>query len=291
MTAIGKIFVIINLLFSVVVAGFIVIVYARSTNWYAAQKKWEEAAKIADASRASSEKELEQVRAEASESARELKKKDDQIVALNGRIKAIEADAQTKLTEVKKGSNAEQFSIASMRTELEKREAEVKSLEKQVKDKDEAIVKYIDLKNKANDAKVAAEIKADSYQAKAERLELRIRETEMDLVKLRRSGSGGSGGAALVSTKESNPPPQSVEGIVTETTQRGDLVRISIGSDAGLEKGHTLDVFRLKPTPLYLGQIRLTDVRAADAVGQPVDKLKFPAQKGDMVASDVAAKK
>ena len=60
---------------------------------------------------------------------------------------------------------------------------------------------------------------------------------------------------------------------------------------AGLEKGHTLDVFRLKPTPQYLGQIRLTDVRAAEAVGVPVDKLKYPAQKGDFVANDVISRK
>jgi len=292
MTAIGKIFVIINLLFSVFVAGFIVMVYARSTNWADATKKWQQAAEIADASRKASEKELEQERVA---SAGRLRTKDEDIAKLTEKVKVAEADAQAKqlaLNEFKKGSHGDQFSIQAMKTELEKRKVEVTALEAQVKEKDEAIVKYIDLKNKANDSKVAAEIKADSYQAKAERLELRVRETEVEIVKLKRSGgSGGSGGVALVSTKELNPPPQSVEGIVTETLPRSDLVRISIGSDAGLEKGHTLDVFRLKPTPLYLGQIRLTDVHAAEAVGQPVEKLKSPAQKGDMVANDVTAKK
>ena len=110
-------------------------------------------------------------------------------------------------------------------------------------------------------------------------------------MKLRRGGgTGGAGGTSLVSTgSASNPPPQAVEGIVTEKT--GDLIRISIGSDAGLEKGHTLDLFRLKPSPQYLGQIRLTDVRAAEAVGVAVDKLKYPVQKGDFVSNDVSAKK
>ncbi len=112
----------------------------------------------------------------------------------------------------------------------------------------------------------------------------------MEIVKLRRAGgASGSAGVALVST--ANPPPQSVEGVVTETAGRGDLLRISIGSDAGLEKGHTLDVYRMDPTPLYLGQIRLTDVRHNESVGVPVDKLKAPAKKGDIVASDVSAKK
>ena len=181
--------------------------------------------------------------------------------------------------------------MMALQAELDKRKKEVVDLEAQIKDKDDAIVKNIKSKNDAVDAKVAAEIKATSYQAKAERLEARVRETEIEIVKLRRSGStGGSGGTSLVTTgSPSNPPPQAVEGIVTEKS--GDLIRISIGSDAGLEKGHTLDLFRLKPSPQYLGQIRLTDVRAAEAVGVAVDKLKYPVQKGDFVSNDVNAKK
>ena len=46
MTAIGKIFVIINLLFSFVVAGFIVMVYARTANWKAAADKWAAAQQV-----------------------------------------------------------------------------------------------------------------------------------------------------------------------------------------------------------------------------------------------------
>jgi hypothetical protein len=290
MTAIGKIFVIINLLFSLVVAGFIVVVYAKSTNWAAAQKKWAASVQAAEASRDAAFKERDDERVA---SASRVGEKDKEIATLQAQVKARDAEVaenRKALEEFKKSGNGEQFSLKALQTELEKRKDEVAGLEKQVKEKDEAIVKYIDLKNQANDAKVAAEIKSNSYQAKAERLEARVRETEMEIVKLRRAGgASGSAGVALVSA--ANPPPQSVEGIVTETTGRGDLVRVSIGSDAGLEKGHTLDVYRLKPSPQYLGQIRLTDVRHNEAVGVPVDKLKAPVQKGDMVANDVNSRK
>jgi hypothetical protein len=284
MTAIGKIFVIINLLFSLVVAGFIVMIYAKSANWAAATTKWETAYKAADASRQAVQTELDQERANHS---KDLAAKDVSLKELEAKVTTAAADK--KATETS-SDNAERASMMAIQSELDKRKKEVVDLESQLKDKDDAIVKHIKAKNEAVDAKVAAEIKATSFQAKAERLEARVRETEMEIVKLRRTGASGSGGTSLVTTAStSNPPSQAVEGIVTEKS--GDLIRISIGSDAGLEKGHTLDVFRLKPTPQYLGQIRLTDVRAAEAVGVPVDRMKYPVQKGDFVSNDVTAKK
>jgi hypothetical protein len=291
MTAIGKIFVIINLLFSLVVAGFIVMVYAKSTNWADATTKWKNAHQAAEASRAAVEKELQDERARHSAEVATLQQSVANLTAevegAKNNSKAT-ADASEK---IKKDIGGEQASMMALQTQLDKRKAEVTQLEQQVKAKDDAIVGTLKLKNDAVEAKVASEIKAASYQAKAERLEARVRETETEIVKLRRNGgSGGTAGTSLVSmTNQSNPPSQAVEGIVTE--KNGDLIRISIGSDAGLEKGHTLDVFRLKPTPQYLGQIRLTDVRADQAVGVPVDRMKYPVQKGDFVSNDVTARK
>lgn len=290
MTAIGKIFVIINLLLSLVVAGFIVVVYAARTNWADSAKKWHEAYDVANASRQATVDEAAQAQRAAAD---QIKKLNEQLADKDKEIQAQKAALENRgkdLESVTKTSDKDEAWHKARETEIARRKTEVEELEKQVKAKDEKIEGYLKEKNDANNAKVAAEIKANSYQGKAERLEARLRETETEIVKLRRVGGGGSaGGMALTST--ANPPPQNVEGIVTETTPRGDLVKISIGSDAGLARGHTLDVFRLKPTPQYLGQIRLTDVRAAEAVGQPVDKMKYPVQKGDFVANDVTPRK
>jgi len=291
MTAIGKIFVIVNLLFSLVVAGFIVMIYAKSTNFAAAATKWQAAQQATDLSRQAVQAELDQERARSSA---ELAKQQETINGLQTEVKnakAAEVAAQGSSEKINNNVAGERATVMALQSELDKRKTEVGALEAQIKDKDDSIVKNIKAKNEAIDAKIAAEIKAISYQAKAERLESRVRETEVEIVKLRRSGGTGSpGGTSLVSAGSlSNPPSQAVEGIVTEKS--GDLIRISIGSDAGLEKGHTLDLFRLKPTPQYLGQIRLTDVRAGEAVGVPVDRLKYPVQKGDFVANDVSARK
>lgn len=289
MTAIGKIFVIINLLFSLVVAGFIVVVYARSTNWADAAKKWQASAAVETASRQATEAEMQKAREEKATAQKDLESERDAHKKDVAGVEAQAASWKKQLDEFKNAGNKEGASFQAVQNERDKLKDEVKGLEGQVSAKDKQIVALIETKNKANDDRVAAEIRANSYQGKAERMEARLKETETELVRLRRAGGSGTGSAALVST--ANPPPQNVEGVVTETSPRGDLIRISIGSDAGLAKGHTLDVYRTDPSPQYLGQIRLTDVRATEAVGQPVERLKGAVKKGDLVASDVMPKK
>jgi hypothetical protein len=99
---------------------------------------------------------------------------------------------------------------------------------------------------------------------------------------------GGTEGATRVEGK--NPPPENVEGVVNSVDSSSGLVTISIGSDAGLRKGHTLEVFRLPADPKqskYLGTLRILEVSAKEAVGQLVGRATAPLQSGDRVASKI----
>lgn len=86
-----------------------------------------------------------------------------------------------------------------------------------------------------------------------------------------------------------NPPKGRVEGLIRKV-DASSLMTISIGSDAGLTKGHTLDVYRLGPTPRYLGTIRLIEVTPTQAVGQPVGRMTSPPRAGDKVTSKLLEK-
>jgi len=85
-----------------------------------------------------------------------------------------------------------------------------------------------------------------------------------------------------------NPPAEDVEGLVKSVDVSG-LMTISIGSDAGLAKGHTLELFRLNPSSpsqsKYLGTVRILETQASQSVAQPVGGLSGPPQRGDRVAS------
>src|SRR5260370_38033066 len=49
-----------------------------------------------------------------------------------------------------------------------------------------------------------------------------------------------------------NPPLEDIHGKVTRTDPQNGLVTLNIGSDAGLSKGNTLEIYRLKPETSYL---------------------------------------
>jgi hypothetical protein len=87
-------------------------------------------------------------------------------------------------------------------------------------------------------------------------------------------------------TDKKNPPANPVEGQITQTDPSG-LVRLSIGTDAGLVKGQTLEVYRLNPEAKYLGTIRILEARPGEAVGQTSGRMSDVVKKGDRVSSQI----
>jgi uncharacterized phage infection (PIP) family protein YhgE len=85
-------------------------------------------------------------------------------------------------------------------------------------------------------------------------------------------------------------PPPVVEGAVLKT-KKGDrngseLVEISLGSDVGLAKGHKLYVYRAVGKGKYLGTIRLDMVDYRTAVGVVIQSSKSgEIQRGDYVTT------
>ena len=120
-----------------------------------------------------------------------------------------------------------------------------------------------------------------SFREINDRLEKQLQDMERTMARMRATGT--TAGTRLASGV--NPPPENVEGLVKRTD--GNLVSITIGSDAGLAQGHTLQVFRLGQNPRYIGQIRLIDVHPNQAVGQVMGRLTTPIKSGDTVASRI----
>ena len=97
-------------------------------------------------------------------------------------------------------------------------------------------------------------------------------------------------GADNVPAANPNPPAASVKGRITkiDKTDR-TLVTISIGSDEGISTNNTLEVYRLQPTPQYLGRLLIRETRNHEAVGQLMKSSvqAGPLQEGDQVASSL----
>jgi hypothetical protein len=100
------------------------------------------------------------------------------------------------------------------------------------------------------------------------------------------------GGKPKAVEAEAKAPPE-VEGLVKAVDEKSGLMTLTIGSDAGLAKGQTLEIFRLG-TPAdqskYLGQISIVEVTAAEAVAKPKGRLAVPPRSGDRVAARLLGK-
>ncbi len=86
---------------------------------------------------------------------------------------------------------------------------------------------------------------------------------------------------------EENPPRDRVEGRILSTDPDGTLVKLSVGSDSGLKRGHTLKAFRMTGQGQYLGVIEILSVTPDESVGRPVKRPLSPLKVGDRVASQI----
>jgi len=65
-------------------------------------------------------------------------------------------------------------------------------------------------------------------------------------------------------------PKNDVEGEVTKVDARNSRLELSIGADDGLAVGNEMDIYRLKPTPEYIGRVRIEAVDNDHSVGRVV---------------------
>ncbi len=79
---------------------------------------------------------------------------------------------------------------------------------------------------------------------------------------------------------------------MSKALNKEGLIEITLGTDAGLAIGHTMEVFRLDignpGRSKYLGTIRITDVTAHEAVGRFEGKMTDEIRRGDTVASRIS---
>lgn len=290
MNVMGKILVILNLVFAIVVAGFLVVDFATRTKWAEAHKKLELEMQVAErnvqvvpgtlSKQEAMIRTLTQQRDEARQGIlnlqdeRTLKEKTHKLAFDAAILQAKESDlAREKL-----------------HAENERFQKENQGLLVVLKTRDEKIIEQqADIVKYRNSA-VTEESARKATDARLEQALTRIAELTNALAKA--SAPGGAGGAAAdkIVYGKANPPAVFVEGQI-ESIHKEDreLVQINVGSDKGLSKDQTLEVFRLE-SKTYLGLIRIVSVQPHNAVGR-LERInsanRAPLRVGDTVASSL----
>jgi hypothetical protein len=284
MTLLGRILVIVNLVFSVVTGVLVVTVFVTRTNWKIAYDGLRKRYEVAEANariyadeakeiKNAAESELKKAKAEQTPVERD---RDSARKELEDRVAELRA-AEQRLSQ----ANA---NIKAATEEINRRKQEIDNLKTVMAEKDDRIVQLESQSKQYRDQAITAEIAAKTEHER--NLNLLQQNVELSQQGDRRNASGLAGGTGTASAKR--PPQEDVQGVVLETDPHAGLVTISIGSDAGIAKGNTLEVYRYKPRPEYVGTVTVIDASFHEAVARPIMPLRAgPIQKGDTVASRI----
>jgi hypothetical protein len=285
MTTVGKILVFLNLVFSLIVGGLVMVVYLTRTNWEKNYVKLEANYKAVEADRDQTVAEMDADRLDHNARLKTVTDERDDArkerdVAKRAQARAEQENAALKADE--RGKSAEATTVVES---LEARRKQVLKLEEEKEQLRKDKIAVIEEKNKERAARIQADVDSRYYKARALELESQVKEAHRELIKMQ----GGITGTVTTRKKgEENPPRENVEGRITRVDPEDNLVQLSIGSDSGLEPGHTLKVFRLHPIPeqsRYLGVIEVLTVRPHEAVGRPLKPMAVPMRPNDRVAA------
>jgi hypothetical protein len=284
MTTLGKILVIVNLVFSLVTGFLIIMVFSTRTNWKAGYDKLDKYYKVAQASNGAWAEEVNRVKntydAEIKRLNGELAKSNQQITQITQAADAAQKAHAAELEKYKVAS----LSTQSATAELEHRRNEVRAMQGVIAQRDQLLLQVQGEKEKLRQDTIRANLAARNSHQRTKELMETIERLTQDNERLKLGGT--------VAGNERRPP-EDIKGIVTDMDPKSGLVTISLGSDNGLDKGMKLNVYRLSPRPLYLGEIRIVNVNHHEAVGRPVSmqrSAQFPIEKGDTVASNIVTR-
>jgi cell shape-determining protein MreC len=278
MTTLGKILVFVNLVFSLVTGALIIMVFSARTNWHSYSKKAEAAVNVANANMRAYAEEVKLTKAKWDKEAGELR---DQLTKLTAEREQLQKDILDKDNQFKQ--QLAQFKEVNTNAqgstrELKQREGEVKQLQTTIAAMQQKQLDLEALNDEIRRRYIRADIAARTLQDRLKRMNESLEAVTKENDRLKH-------GTAIADDVK---PPEDVKGIVLNADHKNQLITISIGSDAGLAKGHTLDVYQLGAEPKYKGKIRIIEVNHHEAVARPLNMhLAALIRKGDTVASDI----
>jgi hypothetical protein len=148
-----------------------------------------------------------------------------------------------------------------------------------------------------------ARAEATSARTQAEALELRCRQLQEQLRTYHQGHHEGLQPVVVAPVqRETLPAPRVTRstvarGKVTSVGREGRLVQVSLGSEAGVHEGQTIEVFRLNDAarhgiPVYLGTLKLVRVDGQESLGEfhGFPGLDRRPRVGDDVASELSAR-
>lgn len=294
MNIVGKILIILNLVFAVVVGGLLVFDVATRTNWKRQVETLDRELRSAHNSLTTSQETVARLQ-------NELKDRRNRITELEkGRVTDIDAaQALVKVKETELETVRQQLKDAELNSQKALAEAkrfveENFDLKKIINKRDAEILVLVEKYQEMQKEQLAQKDRADALQARAASLIEDLRFARQKIAETEARGGAGTplANGTAKDPYQANPPSRKVKGKI-ERIHADDrsLVEINVGLDDGVNKDHTLEVFRLSPNPEYLGMIRILEADPHTARGRLIRNPYAPPAKalkaGDQVANSL----
>jgi hypothetical protein len=289
MNAIGKILVILNFIFAIVVGAILVMDVAYRTKWKEAYDAVVREMQVMKASRDTTQKSIVSVATENDKVQAEISAMKQKLKDVEDVHKVTEDKYTTKINDLTDQLQASGLSVKAT-LETNKRLAdEIALLKENIKAREDLNVKLdADAKGYRIQA-VNFEQVAKTRQQQNELLLEQVRELTAALA---RGAAGLNPDKMIISNaNEPNPPPVKVNGRIEQVNTEGSgiLVKVDLGTDHGVNKYHTLDVFRLAPKTEWLGMVRIVEAHHHFSIARLVTTgnpaLRAQIREGDKVAS------
>ena len=275
MNLLGKLFIVLIFIGSIVLAAFSVTLYATHTNWknqtetltVELNKKKDELKKLQD-SKAAMETALKlEVKLQADRSVTLARKMGD-LEKENDEAKTQLADLDVKLATAVAVTQSALVEAEAFRIQLDESNKKLYLAQKEWVEMSTDLVKAMDEAH-------GLAIQLTDFQSKSAQLAKDYRDA-MEVLR-----THGLEPNPILYAKH---PPAGIRGSVTEVRERG-VIEISIGSDSGLSKGHQLDIVRNREgRSSYIGKIEIISTAADRAVAQVMPEFRRGVvQRGDDV--------
>lgn len=288
MTTLGKILAFINLVFALLTGAFILMVFVTRTNWKAEYDLLQSRYKASHEQARTYLKEKEDLRNDKDNEIQKLRADLTQATKERDDSRRERDDNRDKLqAELDRVKSSNNTNVAST-AELDRRREEVKQLQMVVADREQKINDLVKERDGFQSKLVERELALKSSEDRNQNLLTQLEELSRKLEKAQAGTAVTALPGGPQATSLRNPPPDDVKGTIKAVDPESGMVTISVGSDAGISKGNTLEVYRLKPKPLYLGTIRILDVRSHESVGKPITPMRHGVMReNDEVASSI----
>jgi hypothetical protein len=292
MTIIGKILTFLIFVFSLLFLGFAIIINQTNKDprtkksWYTVAMELKDGEKNYLSDLTAKDAELTALRSQIvtmrTEQANMQTRFDERVKELENKV-SIAENAQKTATDRFQQS---QVVIGQLQTDIENKTRENLAMSERQKTKDTEINGLRQQVTTERNQRTTAQIESATLRERLTASEKLVAEQSRQINDLQESAARVTTTAAGDAPRQV-PPPSDVQGTVSAV--RGDYISINKGSDQGLAKGHTLEVYRMSPKAEWVGRMRLVEVNNHEAVGiiiVPANR-KVTVNKGDLVGSSI----